>query len=164
MYKRQLQALLEITGINFCLRPARNADDKGGTAPAETTEQRTPVWLGARVVNDNIGARLGQVFDNGPAQKAGLSAGDIIIACDGIKVGKNNLETLLADYPVQSSVTLHAFRRDELFETQLRLEPAPADTVYLTINTQASAQQCAARDNWLQVASDNNQVKQAVNH
>ncbi|MFP3873777.1 MAG: M61 family metallopeptidase [Thiohalophilus sp.] len=159
-----LQRLLEHVGIDFCLRPARNADDKGGSAPAETTEQQPPVWLGARVANDSIGARLAQVFDNSPAQKAGLSAGDVIIACDNIKVNKNNLETLLADYPPGSTVTVHAFRRDELFETRLQLEPAPADTVYLALKARSTTRQSLARERWLGQNRDSQSVKQAVNH
>ncbi len=158
-----LQSLLEQTGINFCLRPARNADDKGGNADTQLSEQRTPIWLGARVANDSVGARLTQVFDNGPAQKAGLSAGDVIIACDQIKVGKNNLETLLGDYPAGSEVTLHAFRRDELFETRLTLEPAPADTVYLTIKTQSTTRQSLARERWLGQNRDTQVARAAIN-
>ncbi|MDZ7804489.1 M61 family metallopeptidase [Thiohalophilus sp.] len=158
-----LQSLLEHTGINFCLRPARNADDKGGNADTQLAEQRTPIWLGARMVNDPLGARLSQVFDNGPAQKAGLSAGDVIIACDNIKVDKNNLETLLADYPPASTVTLHAFRRDELFATPLELEPAPADTVYLTIKTQSSTRQSLARERWLGQNRDTQATSAAIN-
>ncbi|MDY6981176.1 MAG: PDZ domain-containing protein, partial [Pseudomonadota bacterium] len=159
-----LQSLLEQTGIDFCLRPARSVDDKGGSADTQLSEQRPPVWLGARVANDSVGARLTQVFDNGPAQKAGLSAGDVIIACDQIKVGKNNLETLLGDYPAGSEVTLHAFRRDELFETRLTLEPAPADTVYLTIKAQSTTRQSLARERWLGQNRETQTARAAVNH
>jgi predicted metalloprotease with PDZ domain len=158
-----LKELFAPLGIDFCLRPARNADDKGGDSENNGDATTPTVYLGARVMNDSSGARLSHVFDNGPAQKAGLSAGDIIIAIDQIKVNKGNLESMLADYPVDSEVTVHAFRRDELFETTMKLEPAPADTVYFRLQTEVTASQLAARNNWLQLEADKNSFKQVVN-
>jgi len=158
-----LKELFVPLGIDFCLRPARNADDKGGDSENNGDITAPTVYLGARVMNDSNGARLSQVFDNGPAQKAGLSAGDIIIAIDQIKVNKSNLETMLADYPIDSEVTVHAFRRDELFETTMKLEPAPADTVYFKLQTSVTASQLAARNNWLHIETEKDSLKQAVN-
>ncbi|MDZ7662907.1 M61 family metallopeptidase [Thiohalophilus sp.] len=158
-----LQDLFADPGIDFQLRPARNADDKGGEPAVDEIANRPQPWLGARVVVDNTGARLSHVFDNGPAQKAGLSAGDVIIAWDGIKVDKNNLESRLANYPLDTPTTIHVFRRDELFETRIRLEPAPADTVYLTGQADATPAQSSARANWLQLADEEASAKQAVN-
>jgi len=158
-----LKELFAPLGIDFCLRPARNADDKGGDSENNDDTTTPLVYLGARVMNDGIGARLSHVFDNGPAQKAGLSAGDIIIAIDQIKVNKGNLETMLADYPVDSEVTVHAFRRDELFATTMKLEPAPADTVYFRLQTEVPASQLAARNNWLHIETKKDSLKQVVN-
>jgi len=158
-----LKELFAPLGIDFCLRPARNADDKGGDSENNDDTTTPIVYLGARVMNDGIGARLSHVFDNGPAQKAGLSAGDIIIAIDQIKVNKGNLETMLADYPVDSEVTVHAFRRDELFATTMKLEPAPADTVYFRLQTEVPASQLAARNNWLHIETKKDSLKQVVN-
>lgn len=158
-----LRELFADLGIAFQLRPARNADDRGGEPAAEEISNRPQPWLGARIVDDSTGARLSHVFDNGPAQKAGLSAGDVIIAWDGTKVGKTNLESRLETYPLDTPVTIHAFRRDELFETRIRLEPAPADTVYLTWQADAGSTQSSARANWLQLADEAASAKQAVN-
>lgn len=159
-----LKDLFAGLGIDFCLRPALNADDKGGDGECAEDKSLPAVYFGARVVNDSIGARLSHVFDNGPAQKAGLSAGDIIIALDGLKVSKSNLESMLANYPIDSEVKLHVFRRDELFETLVILEPAPADTVYFKLQTDATAEQQSARDNWLHIHDETAAVKQAVNN
>ena len=39
------------------------------------------------------------VFDGTPAQSAGLSAHDVLIALDGLRVTADNLDKLLARYP-----------------------------------------------------------------
>jgi predicted metalloprotease with PDZ domain len=159
-----LQELLRDNGIEFCLRPAKSVDDKGGTPPSGNGDNSTFAWLGARVINDPVGARLSHVFDNGPAQKAGLSAGDLIIACDNIKVDKSNLESLLTTYADDASVTLHAFRRDELIVFELQLESAPANTVYFTVNDEVTIEQRTARDIWLHQNGAGSTVRQAVNN
>ena len=158
-----LQELLQDNGIGFCLRPAKSVDDKGGKPSNENDDSPAYAWLGARVINDPVGARLSHVFDNGPAQKAGLSAGDVIIACDNIKVDKSNLESLLTSYPDHASVTLHAFRRDELYDVELQLKPAPANTVYFTMSDEVTTEQLTARNDWLHQNGAGSTVRQAVN-
>jgi predicted metalloprotease with PDZ domain len=58
---------------------------------------------------------------DGGAQAAGLSAGDVVIAVDGIKVTNGTLDPLLARRARGSTVRVHAFRRDELIEREVRL-------------------------------------------
>lgn len=43
--------------------------------------------VGARLAPDTLGARVAVVFDGGPADKAGLKAGDLIVAVNGKAVG-----------------------------------------------------------------------------
>jgi predicted metalloprotease with PDZ domain len=80
--------------------------------------------LNAGVGRDPLGAKLTQVHEGGPAHQAGLSAGDVVIAIDGLRVNGNpsNLDQLLARYRVGDSVTVHAFRRDELLSFELTLQ------------------------------------------
>jgi predicted metalloprotease with PDZ domain len=80
--------------------------------------------LDAGIGRDPGGARLTNVHEGGPAHQAGLSAGDIVIALDGLRVNGNpsNLDALLARYRVGETVTVHAFRRDELMTFQVTLQ------------------------------------------
>jgi predicted metalloprotease with PDZ domain len=80
--------------------------------------------LDAGIGRDSGGARLTNVHEGGPAHQAGLSAGDIVIALDGLRVNGNpsNLDALLARYRVGDKVTVHAFRRDELMTFDLALQ------------------------------------------
>ena len=145
-----LAELLGTVGVNFCLRAATNADDKGGK-PAENTTDRPVVTLGARVIADpGGGACLSHVFDDSPAQAAGLSANDVVVALNDIKVNKDSLEKTINSYLPGSKVKMHAFRRDELQEFMVQLTTAPEDTCYLQISDAASEQQNTNRHNWLQ--------------
>jgi predicted metalloprotease with PDZ domain len=102
--------------------------------------------FGAEAGND---AKITQVFDSSAAQRAGLSAGDIVIAIDGLRVSAPNIDKRLRAYPVGASITLTAFRRDELLSFNLTLEAQPAQTCSLTMqDTPISAK--ARRNAWLQ--------------
>ncbi len=142
-----LAALLKDLGIEFKLRPASNADDKGGKPAAD--DSKTVAQFGARIVKDNSGARLSHVFDNTPAQRAGLSAGDLVIALEGLKTDKASLEKTIARYSANSRIKLHVFRRDELHEFSVQLAPAPDDTCYLLIDDKAGDQAIGRRQQWL---------------
>ena len=142
-----LAELFERAGIRFGLRPARSADDKGGTPPPG--DDTPPVSLGARLASDGAGVRLTHVFEGGAAQAAGLSAGDVIIAVDGLKVDRASLEKRLARHRPGETVAVHYFHRDELNHTTLDIREAPADTAWLIIDTDATPAQRVFRDAWL---------------
>jgi predicted metalloprotease with PDZ domain len=73
------------------------------------------------------------VLDGGAAQAAGLSGGDVVVAIDGLKVNARNLEKRLAAFKPGETVSLHAFRRDELLELKIEMRARPIDTCALTI-------------------------------
>ena len=89
--------------------------------------------LDAGIGRDAGGAKLTQVHEGGAAHQGGLSAGDIVIAVDGLRVNGNpsNLDGLFARYRVGDTVTVHAFRRDELmsFEVTLQGDRVPGITI-----------------------------------
>jgi predicted metalloprotease with PDZ domain len=70
--------------------------------------------LGIRTTRDGNDCKLANVYEAEPAHRAGLSAGDVLVAVNGLRVTATNLETLLARYRAGDRVTVHAFRRDEL--------------------------------------------------
>ena len=89
--------------------------------------------LDANIGRDGNDCKLSSVHENGAAHSAGLSAGDLLVAIDGLRVTATNLETLLSRYGVGSSVEVHAFRRDELmtFSMTLQGERVPGITLAL---------------------------------
>ncbi|BCL74901.1 PDZ domain-containing protein [Jeongeupia sp. HS-3] len=137
--------LLGEFGVEVQQRPPLGGGDKGGWRDGTITPG---VSIGARVGADPVGIRLAQVFDGGAAQLAGLSAGDVLIALDGLRVTAANRDTVLAAYPAGSKVALHAFRRDELIERTLQLQAASSDTWGLRLREQAEN---GRRLSWLMV-------------
>jgi predicted metalloprotease with PDZ domain len=92
---------------------------------------------------------LAHVYRAGPAQRAGLSAGDIIVAADELRATAESLERVCTEYSPGDAVTLHAFRRDELLVATVVLDAAPHDTCWLEIDPVASDQALARRAGWL---------------
>ena len=84
---------------------------------------------------DGAYCKLAQVHEGGAAHQAGLSAGDILMAVDGLRVAGNppNLDAMLSRYKVGDTVGVHAFRRDELmtFEVKLQGDRVPGVTLSL---------------------------------
>jgi predicted metalloprotease with PDZ domain len=113
------------------------------------TDAKTPT-LGAKIGNEvNGDARLVQVFDGGAAQLAGLSAGDSIIAIDGLRVTAMSLERRIKRYTVGTSVEVIACRLDEIKRFALTLLAQPATTCSLvTHDTPIEAK--TRRSAWLQ--------------
>lgn len=93
--------------------------------------------------------KLAHVFDGGPAQAAGLSAGDTLVALDGLRVTASNLDKLLARYQPGDRVRLHAFRRDELHEFSLVLATRAPLKFTLTADAKAAKALRTARARWL---------------
>ncbi len=73
---------------------------------------------------DGADSKLAQVHEGGAAHVAGLSAGDVLVALDGLRIGgaATALDGLLARYQVGQVVQVHAFRRDELMQFKLVLQ------------------------------------------
>jgi predicted metalloprotease with PDZ domain len=123
-----LKPLLATVGLDMRLRPAESSSDKGGKAPATTPLAAS---LGARIVDEPAGIRLTHVIDAGSAQAAGLSAGDVLVAVDGLKATMKTLDQRLSRSLPGEQLMVHAFRRDELREFNLTLRVALEDTCWL---------------------------------
>ncbi|NEX15374.1 MAG: peptidase M61 [Halochromatium sp.] len=143
-----LAPLLRTVAIGMRLRPSTSAKDNGGCVERFEPRSSRPD-IGVRLQPDSAEARLGVVLDGRPAQRAGLSAGDLIIAVDGLRTNAANLDALIARAAGVGPIRMHAFRRDELFETDVLPEPAPADTCELRLDEEAADAARARRETWL---------------
>jgi predicted metalloprotease with PDZ domain len=87
--------------------------------------------LGIRTTRDGNDCKLANVFEGEPAHRAGLSAGDVLLAFNGLRVTATNLENLLARYRAGDKIALHVFRRDELmnFVATLKADAAPRNSL-----------------------------------
>jgi predicted metalloprotease with PDZ domain len=88
--------------------------------------------LDVNLGRDGSDVKLSAVHEGGAAHQAGLSAGDLLVAIDGLRVGSAPaLEAVLGRYQVGDTVQVHAFRRDELmvFDVTLQGDRVPGVTL-----------------------------------
>ncbi len=147
-----LATLLGTVGVALGLRAASGESDKGGTpgsppavsSGARAGDRPARAWIGARMAADG---RISLVHDGSPAQQAGLSTGDQVIAIDGLRFA--GIDALLSASSPGRVLDVHAFRRDELYQCRVTLAEAPLDTAWLAVDAGASPEAAAARAAWL---------------
>ena len=110
---------------------------------------RAGVNLGLRLMPGVVQAQVQHVLDDTPAQVAGLSANDVLVALDGLRVEGPELDRLLSAYAPGDTVHLHVFRHDELMEFDVVLAPRTPDTWVLRPRPDADAEVLARRKAWL---------------
>lgn len=78
--------------------------------------------LDVRTRKQGDSVTLATVLEGGAGHKGGLSAGDVLVAIDGLKVDSAaSVNVLLGQYRAGERVSVHVFRRDELRVFQVRL-------------------------------------------
>jgi predicted metalloprotease with PDZ domain len=139
-----LTQLLSSFGVSFHRQRASGQADKGGNLQASASTQVAPqVDLGCFLQERDGGLQLMRVTENGSAQLAGLAAGDVIIAANGLKLNLAQIEQQLKLANVDDVWNIHAFRRDELNQFEVTLQASAETTISLQIDNQEQAQ------NWL---------------
>ena len=127
----------EATGVDVRRFVARHAY---GTADVPLAELLAPHGVGlqwkptvnipsldVRTRKQGEALALATVLEGGAGHKGGLSAGDVLVAIDGLRVdAPAGLDLLLAQYRPGDRVTVHVFRRDELRAFTVRLAPPAA--------------------------------------
>lgn len=104
--------------------------------------------LGIRTRADGNSLRLANVIEGGSAQAAGLSAGDELVALNGLRVSASNLDNLLARCTVGETLDLLVFRRDELRRFSPVLEAPRVEECCLGLDS-GSAKSLGLRNAWL---------------
>ena len=105
--------------------------------------------IGVRTVAEGEALKIANVFDGGAAQAAGLSAGDVLVAIDGLKATAGSFDKLLARRLAGDSAEIHVFRRDELMRFEVELRAPLADTARLAVDPDAGPTAIALREAWL---------------
>ena len=101
--------------------------------------------LGVKTSADGNELKLATVYDGSPAQQAGLAAGDVLLAINGLRVTPSAFDKQLGRRHAGDEIAIHAFRRDELMEFSVRLDPPARETANLRIEKTANS----LRQSWL---------------
>jgi predicted metalloprotease with PDZ domain len=144
-----LDAALSGVGLRAFLRPSAGPEDKGGAE--QGGKEAAPngggrAWLGAQMKERGGVLEVQSVADGSPAQRAGIGAGDEIVAMDGFRT---DLKQRLGRAAAGQQVRLTLFRMDELIEVRVQLTAVPRDTVVLTPTPRTTEQQVRLRTSWL---------------
>ena len=108
------------------------------------------VWLGAKLSAANAsGVTVINALGHGPLARAGISAGDVIVAINGIKADEKCIAALLQRKAHGDSINIHTFRRDELMEFTVLLERPPQLDAVLSIANRQNANQRKALEHWI---------------
>lgn len=96
--------------------------------------------LDVRLRTTNGETQVATVYEGGAAHGAGLSAGDTVVAIDGLRVTDNaSLDKLLRAYGPGDEVAIHVFRRDELRVFALLLaEPQASECLLARMQANAA--------------------------
>lgn len=144
-----LNELLSEFGIEYQLRSSENNRDKGGTIKHVPERVALSALVGRNGKGDAV---LKQVWDQGAAMQAGLSAGDVIIALNDLKVNADTIEKQVAALPLGQMATVFYFRDDRLMSALMPGLPGQADRVVLIQSDQKDLKQLEKRKQWLKVA------------
>ena len=114
-----LKETLAYLGIEYQEQIARNSQDLGGIWEDEKRE-RIPS-LGVRFVPAPLGVKVTHVLSHSPAELAGLSAQDIVVAMDGLEVKAATFEKKVALYQPNDQIELYVLRREVLMNLSVTI-------------------------------------------
>ena len=139
-----LERCLAAHGVDYRLRAASGRSDKGGRKG--DVSKLAPVWLGATLASKSGKAVFASVANGGPAEAAGISPGDELLAVDEVRAGVANIDTFVRRYRHGDKSRITVFRDDELLQRELCWQSAPQDTCYLELADESKA---VPRKSWL---------------
>ncbi|MEJ2621578.1 MAG: PDZ domain-containing protein [Candidatus Thiodiazotropha sp.] len=136
-------------GIEMKLLAAKSLEDRGGVLQDQDRVEQSFMSISAKMTNKHSGIMVQQVFDHGAAQQAGISAGDEIVAVDGLRMSLNQFENYLSDTQPGDSIEVHLFRRDQLIKLELQPQQAALDTCYFEFKEPIDAETKKRQSGWL---------------
>ena len=142
-----LEALLKTQGIEHHLRRSTGGKDTGGKA--KDNGNLPAVWLGAILASRNGKPVFQSVHNGGPAELAGISPADELVALDGLRISLAGCEARTRRYQPGDKSDVTVFRGDELITLRLKWAEAPADTCYLLAADEVDGETQAQRKAWL---------------
>ncbi len=140
-------ALLKPFGIEYRTRPSASAADRGGRSEVTTGSNARTLGLLFAETGGSL-PTLKHVISGSAAWQAGLSAGDAVVAIDGLRASSASLGKHLPRFATGDTLRVTYFRHDELRETRVTVPPAAHDAAWLEVAADDPAG-AARRTLWL---------------
>ena len=137
-----LESALETLGARLERRARTSAKDAGGKPAASDDEPsiaEVPPWLGATLAAAPGGAKIVQITNDGPAERAGLAPGDRLVAIGHLALEAGDIDAVLRRHAGAAAVAVHHFRSGRLLESHLPIEAPPVDTAVVILPEQGEA-------------------------
>jgi len=129
------------------MRRSEGGKDAGGKPKSDTN--LPAVWLGAVLGNRGSTPVFRAIHNGGPAELAGISPGDELVALDGLRISLAGCEARTRRYHPGDKSDVTVFRGDELMTLRLKWAEAPADTCYLLADDEVDDEVVSRRADWL---------------
>jgi predicted metalloprotease with PDZ domain len=100
-------------------------------------------------LDHNNETRIANVFNDSPAERAGLAAYDVLIAIDHIKLTAKTLHEIVAKKREGAQLQLHFFRRDELMSTILIKSTQKFEFCHLALKENPDTESINRLTTWL---------------
>ncbi len=118
---------------------------------AEPAAGTLPATIGWRLKAEHGRTKVAVVLSAGPAEQAGIYAGDELIALNGFRVDEEKLRARLLEQAPGDIVEVSLFRGERLIQTRVILAVAPYDTLRLIPDPEANIPQQQAYRQWLRL-------------
>ena len=118
------------------------------------SDEALPVFIGV-VLGDSKNRSPGEliainnVLEGSPADKAGMSAGDILLAIDGERIDGRNWEMVMATKEAGCTVVATVFRGIRLLSFSVLTQSRDTRSFYLVADAAATPKQRRSRRKWL---------------
>lgn len=106
-------------------------------------------YLGLTVQKEGCIEKITFVEANSPAGKAGVDAGDELLAIDGFRVTSETLSERLQDYRAGDAIALTIFHQEELKTVKIKLAPPQASSYQVTVMKNLTKAQKENLHSWL---------------
>ncbi|HEX2203239.1 MAG TPA: PDZ domain-containing protein [Longimicrobium sp.] len=110
---------------------------------------RGEVSFGVQFKHEGGKTVVGSVLAGSPAWRAGVNAGDELVALDGLRVGPESLSARLMEKTPGERARLAVFRRDELLTLEVEVETRPPARLALREVEDATEEARRLREDWL---------------
>ncbi|TAG47332.1 MAG: M61 family peptidase [Betaproteobacteria bacterium] len=131
-------------------RPSVSFVDRGGAMTKVAVSDMEPHLRHWGIVVGEVGEpTLRYVLNGSAAHAAGLAAGDVLIAIDGLRATRATLSKHVLRMTVGESIRIDYFRHDHLRQTVLIVPTPPIDTMALAPDASAGEEAVVRRKQWL---------------